>query len=300
LRRIVVCLFAILAATAPIAGAARATHHPLPTVTTSFGQMPKIVFPKTAAPTELSATVLEAGNGPVVARGDLLVVNYYGQIWRGRVFDTSFSDPVPSGFQIGVKAVIPGWDKTLVGQRVGSRLLLVVPPIDGYGKKGLSKAGITGTDTLVFVVDLLATYGANAVGDLNPAVLRIASGGVSVSGAPGTAPTITIAKGTAEPKTEETTVLDRGHGALVRRGLVVLQAVIANWQGKVLFSTWQNKVPAYTTVGIKSEPTQLDSLVGTPIGSRVLILVPATPSAAAEAIVVDLVAEPQGTSAQSK
>jgi peptidylprolyl isomerase len=43
-----------------------------------------------------------------------------------------------------------------VGQTVGSRVLLVVPPADGYGSAGQSQVGINGTDTLVFVVDILA------------------------------------------------------------------------------------------------------------------------------------------------
>jgi len=44
----------------------------------------------------------------------------------------------------------------LVGQTVGSRVLLVIPPAGGYGSAGASKARISGTDTLVFVVDILA------------------------------------------------------------------------------------------------------------------------------------------------
>ena len=40
---------------------------------------------------------------------------------------------------------------------MGSRLLLVVPPKDGYGAAG-SPPKISGTDTLVFVVDILAAY----------------------------------------------------------------------------------------------------------------------------------------------
>ena len=44
----------------------------------------------------------------------------------------------------------------LVGQKVGSRVLVVVPPAEGYGKDGNQQAGIKGTDTLVFVVDILA------------------------------------------------------------------------------------------------------------------------------------------------
>ena len=51
-----------------------------------------------------------------------------------------------------------GWDQALVGQRIGSRLLLVVPPSLGYGKQGLAQAGIRGDDTLVFVVDILGAH----------------------------------------------------------------------------------------------------------------------------------------------
>jgi peptidylprolyl isomerase len=54
--------------------------------------------------------------------------------------------------------VIPAWDSGLVGQTVGSQVLLVVPPDQGYGSGGNSQAGITGTDTLVFVVDILDAY----------------------------------------------------------------------------------------------------------------------------------------------
>jgi peptidylprolyl isomerase len=51
--------------------------------------------------------------------------------------------------------VIGGWDKGLVGQNLGSRVLLSVPPEHGYGSRGVPQAGIGGGDTLVFVVDLV-------------------------------------------------------------------------------------------------------------------------------------------------
>ena len=57
---------------------------------------------------------------------------------------------------IGTGAVIPGWDKGLVGETVGSRVMLVVPPKDGYGQAGSGQ--IRGTDTMVFAVDILGAY----------------------------------------------------------------------------------------------------------------------------------------------
>jgi peptidylprolyl isomerase len=132
----------------------------LPTVGTSAaGTAPAVTIPKTAPPATLQAKTLIQGTGPQVAKGKLLVAQYEGLIWRtSKVFDSSWQHGAPAGFVIGAGKVIPGWDKSLVGQRIGSRVLLVIPPTDGYGKQGNSQAGIKGTDTLVFVVDILATY----------------------------------------------------------------------------------------------------------------------------------------------
>ena len=79
-------------------------------------------------------------------------------IWSsGTVFDSSCQRGARvHDFAIGAGQVIPGWDEGLVGQTVGSRVLLVIPPDKGYGSTGSSDGSITGTDTLVFVVDILA------------------------------------------------------------------------------------------------------------------------------------------------
>ncbi len=132
----------------------------LPSVSAAAaGTAPPVRIPKVAPPATLQAKTLIQGTGPLVAKGKLLVAQYEGLIWRtGKVFDSSWQRGVPTTFVIGTGKVIPGWDKSLVGQRIGSRMLLVIPPKDGYGTQGASQAGIKGTDTLVFVVDILATY----------------------------------------------------------------------------------------------------------------------------------------------
>jgi FKBP-type peptidyl-prolyl cis-trans isomerase len=132
----------------------------LPTVgTSSPGTAPPIHIPQTAPPATLQVHTLIQGTGPVVKKGKLLIAQYEGVIWRtGKVFDSTWKNGVPAGFQIGTGQVIKAWDDGLVGKRVGSQVLLVVPPADGYGKSGSSSAGIKGTDTLIFVVDILGTY----------------------------------------------------------------------------------------------------------------------------------------------
>ncbi|MDQ1513016.1 MAG: hypothetical protein QOC59_858, partial [Microbacteriaceae bacterium] len=47
--------------------------------------------------------------------------------------------------------------KALVGQKVGSQVVAIVPPAEGYGKAGGAGGAIKGTDVMVFVVDILAT-----------------------------------------------------------------------------------------------------------------------------------------------
>jgi peptidylprolyl isomerase len=99
---------------------------------------------------------LVRGDGATVGKGQTIVVDYLGQVYGGTgPFDASYSGE-PASFQIGVGAVIKGWDQALVGRTVGSRVLLSIPPDLGYGKEGNKDAGIKGSDTLYFVVDILA------------------------------------------------------------------------------------------------------------------------------------------------
>lgn len=129
----------------------------LPTATGSFGDKPVLTFPEGDIPGELEVEVLERGSGDIVEAGDNLTVNYLGQTWGGQVFDNSYDRGSSIAFPIGVGAVIGGWDQGLVGQQVGSRVLLSIPPHHGYGSRGVPQAGIGGEDTLVFVVDIVGT-----------------------------------------------------------------------------------------------------------------------------------------------
>jgi peptidylprolyl isomerase len=131
----------------------------LPTVKLAADGSPTITVPATPAPTALIAQPLIKGTGPVVAAGQTITVQYTGVIWNtGKKFDSSWDRGASIDFAIGVKQVIPGWDAGLVGQTVGSQVLLVVPPDQGYGAAGQPNGGISGTDTLVFVVDILDAF----------------------------------------------------------------------------------------------------------------------------------------------
>ncbi len=131
----------------------------LPTVTLAKNGKPAIKVPSTPAPTTLIVQPLVKGTGPVVTAGQTITVHYTGVIWdSGKQFDSSWDRGKTVDFAIGQGQVIAGWDDGLVGQTVGSQVLLVVPPDKGYGPQGQPNAGISGTDTLVFVVDILDAF----------------------------------------------------------------------------------------------------------------------------------------------
>ena len=133
----------------------------LPTVTAAPGKAPAVQVPSTAPPKTLQIKTLIKGAGSKITKGQYLVVQYTGVNWRTKKpFDSSWTRGLPFSTPIGVGQVIKGWDSGLVGQTVGSRVLLVIPSALGYGKTGSAQAGINGTDTLVFVVDILSATGA--------------------------------------------------------------------------------------------------------------------------------------------
>lgn len=145
------------------AGNAAAKGEPAPTEDDSLPYVsitpkaPEIVIPPGSPAKQLIAIPVVVGQGAKVKKGDTVVVQYKGVLWRnGKEFDSSWSRQQPFVTTIGQGAVITGWDKGLIGQTVGSRVMLVVPPKDGYGDAGQGE--IKGTDTMVFAVDILGAY----------------------------------------------------------------------------------------------------------------------------------------------
>jgi peptidylprolyl isomerase len=128
-----------------------------PKVERTKGVISGLDFAKAPKPDgRLRSANLYDGTGAVVKKGQTIFARYLGEVYDGKKpFDQNFDGSTPATFQIGTGGVIAGWDKTLVGRRVGSEVLLAIPPKDGYGAKGSPSAGIKGTDTLYFVVDIV-------------------------------------------------------------------------------------------------------------------------------------------------
>ncbi len=265
-----------------------------PAVKGSYGAKPTLTFPNANPTSTLQVKVLSQGSGPVVARGQLLIADYLGEIWRGKVFDNSYDRKQPIATPIGTGAVPKGWDTGLVGKHVGDRVLLVIPPADGYGKAGSPGAGIKGTDTLAFVIDIVSAYSKTATGDTKAALQKVVTAPVTVTGAPGARPTIKVAKGAAFPAAAKVTVLAKSTGAATKAGFVVLQYEAIYYNGQEADSTFLRGQPQATGVGTAGQSSPFDGLIGVPIGSRALIVTPArtsTGTKTALAIVVDIIAQ---------
>jgi FKBP-type peptidyl-prolyl cis-trans isomerase len=126
----------------------------MPTVKLDDDGKPTVEIPDGDAPTETKVAVLKQGDGPTVGSGDLVVVQYLGVKWSdGKEFDSSWSrDAAPTQFQ--TTGVVTGFKKALEGQKVGSQVVVAMPPSDGYGA---SEGHELQKESLVFVVDILAT-----------------------------------------------------------------------------------------------------------------------------------------------
>jgi FKBP-type peptidyl-prolyl cis-trans isomerase len=118
---------------------------------------PTVTVPSGPAPTKLVTNDLIVGTGPEATSGETVTVNYVGALYKGgKVFDASWKRKEPFTFTLGKGQVIAGWDKGVVGMKVGGRRELVIPSALAYGTNG-SPPTIPANAPLVFVIDLLGT-----------------------------------------------------------------------------------------------------------------------------------------------
>ena len=126
----------------------------MPTIVEKGGEPVSLDFkgvPKPQADGDLQRTIVKQGSGETVTSDMTLTVNYLGQVYDGaKPFDESYSKQ-PATFSL--QQVVKGWTYGLTGVKVGSRVLLAIPPELGYGSS--AQPGIPANSTLYFVVDVL-------------------------------------------------------------------------------------------------------------------------------------------------
>lgn len=102
----------------------------------------------------LKIEILKEGFGDGVAAGEKPVVHYVGTLENGTKFDSSVDRGTPFSFTLGAGQVIKGWDRGILGMKVGEKRRLTIQPELGYGANGIPGA-IPGNAVLIFEVELL-------------------------------------------------------------------------------------------------------------------------------------------------
>ncbi len=108
------------------------------------------------APDDLLIEEIVVGSGDEATAGQTAVVHYVGiSASTGEEFDASWNRGDTFSFPLGAGYVIQGWDRGVVGMKIGGRRRLVIPSHLGYGEQGAGGVIAPG-ETLIFVVDLIA------------------------------------------------------------------------------------------------------------------------------------------------
>ena len=139
-------------------GKAQEQDPSLPTVQDKADGEPEITIPSgMKAPSKTQVEVLKQGTGQAIANGDTALVQYKGVLLDGgKEFDSSWSKGAPTTFTVSEGSLIKGFVTGLVGQKVGSQVLIVTTAEDAYGANPPESSGIPKNAALVFVVDVLA------------------------------------------------------------------------------------------------------------------------------------------------
>ncbi|MEU9342121.1 FKBP-type peptidyl-prolyl cis-trans isomerase [Streptomyces sp. NPDC048278] len=252
---------------------------PLPAITAGakFDEKPTVAKGSGDPSKNLAVKTVIAGSGRSVAENDFIQANYLGQIWStAKVFDQSY-DRTPLLMQLAAGSIIDGWRYGLAGRKVGSRVLMAVPPTWGYGTAGNSQAGIKGTDTLVFVVDILNSFNSKSsstgkvVAQSDAALPKIGTN------TDGKAPSVEIPKVDPPKKLVANYVLE-GDGAEVQAAQTVLcQFKGEVWDsGKVFEQTYESGRLAQFSLEQMQQVLKglAQGITGKKVGSRILVVTP--------------------------
>jgi FKBP-type peptidyl-prolyl cis-trans isomerase len=248
------------------------------TVTGAFNKAPTVTIPKVAGNGPLLTKTLIQGTGAKLTSTEGMVANYVAYDWSGKtskLLGSSYTEGAPSLF---AGSLLPGLETALVGQKLGSRVLAVIPPADAFGSTGNSSEGIGADDTLVFVVDMISTFNTTSVSGKQTSD---GGGALPIVNAPKTAsagPTITIDTKKTPPKTLQVKDIIKGTGAVVKKGDdIAVQYNGYIWRtGQSFQSSWSTPNEPFTTVIGEGQviPGWDTGLVGQTVGSRVLLVIP--------------------------
>ncbi|GCB50921.1 FKBP-type peptidyl-prolyl cis-trans isomerase [Streptomyces sp. NL15-2K] len=250
---------------------------PLPAITagTKFGEKPTVAKGSGAPSKQLAVKTLVAGSGKTVAENDYIQAHYLGQVWdTAKVFDNSYDRKTPVLIQLAAGSIFDGWRYGLAGKKTGSRVELAVPPTWGYGPQGNPQAGVKGTDTLVFVIDVQETFNGKSSAKGTEVAQDAADVPKVGTNTDGKAPSIEIPKADAPTKLVANYVIEGDGDEVAADSTVLVQYKGVLWDtGKEFDSTYsRNALTSFSLQQVVKGWAQ--GLTGKKVGSRVLIVIP--------------------------
>jgi FKBP-type peptidyl-prolyl cis-trans isomerase len=207
------------------------------------GEEPKLTVAKDFSTDATKSRVVTKGAGEALAEGDTVKVNYVAVNGRtGKQFDNSFTSKSPLTLTLNSSSILAGFVKGLEGQKVGSRVLVAIPPKDGFGQ-ARSELGIKADDTMVFLFDIVAKVPHVATGKAEKLPKNVPSV-VEQDGHPvGFKPTKTSPEKVSKPSVH--VVID-GQGATIKPGQNLTAQYVGQVYpaGAVFDSSWKKGAPA--------------------------------------------------------
>lgn len=261
-----------LTATLVLAGCGSDSDNDLADVEVGGSENPSVTVAEGFEVDATETRVVADGSGEEVEDGDVIKVNYVAVNGRtGEQFDNSFSAERPMTFTMSEGTVLPGFIKGLMGQKIGSRVLVAIPPADGFDQ-AQDTLGVEADDTLVFLFDIIAKVPTEASGEAEEL--------------PDTVPSIVEEDGQPsgfeagpdvpeDPTESASYVAIKGDGPEVTadQELSVQYVGVVYPDGEVFDSSWSRGTPSSFTLDGVIQCWQ-DQLPGQTIGSRVVLVCP--------------------------
>lgn len=256
------------------------------TVTGDIGEKPDVTVFSPLSLKDSAYADLTVGDGREIRSGSQVVsleLSLYSGTTGEEVFSTAYD-----ASQRGLSTTdswteqSPGLGEVLQCATAGSRIVAGLTP-DAFGAKSLSGIGLEDDDDVVFVIDVVDVFPTKAEGTLQ---FNDAGGMPTVVRAPDGTPGIIIPDRAAPEKTAVQTLIKGDGPELTADQTPVVNVTAVNWDDKsVVTTTWGTtpRVDLGTAV-----PDVGKALIGTPIGSQLLVVVPGLDQASAIAYVVDV------------
>ena len=238
-------------------------------VKVSSGDNPKVTVAKGFAVTDTETRVLDEGDGDDVALGDTVKVNYVAVNGRtGKQFDSSFTTGDLYTVGLVENQILPGFIKGLVGQKIGTSILVAMSPEDGFGQ-AQEQLDVEADDTLVFLFDVVSKVTSQASGKDKKLPSDVPQITLDDSGRPtGFAPNDKAVK---DPTGAASYVSIEGDGAEVKADQTITIGYVLQVypDGRVVETN-----PGYTKALAELIPCWKTELVGKKLGSRVVLVCP--------------------------